>query len=58
MRSHSANNFQPEDLAEIVRICRQHGVKTYLTLNIVLYQEDIEPAHRARMQRKRPVWMR
>ncbi len=47
MRSHSANNFQPEDLAEIVRICRQHGVKTYLTLNIVLYQEDIEPAHKA-----------
>ena len=47
MRSHSANNFQPEDLAEIVRICRQYGVKTYLTLNIVLYQEDIEPAHRA-----------
>ncbi len=47
MRSHSANNFQPEDLSEIVRICRQHGVKTYLTLNIVLYQEDIEPAHRA-----------
>ena len=47
MRSHSANNFQPEDLAEIVRICRQHGVKTYLTLNIVLYQEDIEPANRA-----------
>lgn len=47
MRSHSANNFQPEDLAEIVRICRQYGVKTYLTLNIVLYQEDIEPTHRA-----------
>ncbi len=47
MRSHSANNFQPEDLAEIVRICRQYGVKTYLTLNIVLYQEDIVPAHQA-----------
>lgn len=47
MRSHSANNFQPEDLGEVVRICRQYGVKTYLTLNIVLYQEDIEPAHRA-----------
>ena len=45
MRSHSANNFQPEDLAEVVRICRQYGVKTYLTLNIVLYQEDIEPSH-------------
>ena len=47
MRSHSANNFQPEDLKEIVSICREHGVKTYLTLNIVLYQEDIEPAHKA-----------
>ena len=47
MRSHSANNFQPEDLAEVVRICRQYGVKTYLTLNIVLYQKDIEPSHRA-----------
>lgn len=47
MRSHSANNFQPEDLAEVVRICRKFGVKTYLTLNIVLYQEDIAPAHKA-----------
>ena len=47
MRSHSANNFQPEDLAEVVRICRKFGVKTYLTLNIVLYQEDIAPAHQA-----------
>lgn len=47
MRSHSANNFQPEDLAEVVRICRQYNVKTYLTLNIVLYQEDIVPAHEA-----------
>lgn len=47
MRSHSANNFQPEDLAEVVRICRQYNVKTYLTLNIVLYQEDIAPAYEA-----------
>lgn len=41
MRSHSANNFQPEDLAEVVRICREHGVRSYLTLNIVLYQQDL-----------------
>lgn len=47
MRSHSANNFRPEDLAEVVKICRQYGVKTYLTLNIVLYQEDLQPAHEA-----------
>ncbi|MBQ9184741.1 MAG: U32 family peptidase [Bacteroidales bacterium] len=47
MRSHSANNFAPEDLPEIVRICRQAGVKTYMTLNIALYGEDIAPAHEA-----------
>ena len=36
MRSRSANYFAPEDLAEVVRICREAGVKSYLTLNIVL----------------------
>lgn len=41
MRSHSANNFRTEDLGEIVRICSEAGVKTYLTLNIVLYNEDL-----------------
>ena len=43
MRSHSANNFRPEDLPEIVRICREAGVRSYLTLNIVLYPEDLAP---------------
>ena len=42
MRSHSANNFKMEDLGEIVRICSEAGVKTYLTLNIVLYNDDLE----------------
>lgn len=42
MRSHSANNFRMSDLEEICRICRSHGVKSYLTLNIVLYNEDLE----------------
>ena len=42
MRSHSANNFRMEDLPEICGICREHGTKSYLTLNIVLYQEDLE----------------
>ncbi len=42
MRSHSAGNFRPEDLNEVVKICREAGVKSYLTLNIVLYQEDLE----------------
>ena len=43
MRSHSANNFRPEDLPGIVRICREAGVRSYLTLNIVLYPEDLGP---------------
>lgn len=47
MRSHSANNFAPGDLPEIVRICREAGVKTYMTLNIVLYGEDLQPAREA-----------
>ena len=46
MRSHSANNFKMTDLAEIVRICSEHGVKTYLTLNIVLYGSDLEDMRR------------
>ena len=44
MRSHSANNFSPE---EVVRICSQYGVKSYLTLNIVLYPEDMEAMREA-----------
>ena len=47
MRSHSANNFAPEDLDEVCRICRDNGVKSYLTLNIVLYDEDLEPMREA-----------
>ncbi len=46
MRSHSANNFKMEDLAQICSICRAAGVKTYLTLNIVLYNEDLEDMKR------------
>ncbi len=43
MRSHSANNFAVEDLPQVCRICREAGIKSYLTLNIVLYDEDLEP---------------
>ncbi len=42
MRSHSANNFTLEDLPKITEYCREHGVKTYLTLNIIVYDEEIE----------------
>ena len=41
MRSHSANNFSPDDLGAVVERCHKAGVKAYLTLNIILYQEDL-----------------
>lgn len=47
MRSHSANNFTPEDLEEVCRICREAGVKSYLTLNIIVYNEDLEDMREA-----------
>ena len=33
MRSRSSNNFTIDDLHEIVRICNEHGIKSYLTVN-------------------------
>lgn len=47
MRAHSANNFKPEDLKELTRICREAGVKSYLTLNICLYSEDLPDMRKA-----------
>ncbi len=41
MRSHSANHFTIDDLREIAAICREHGVKSYLTVNTIIYQEDL-----------------
>lgn len=41
MRAGSSVNFTLDDLARIVATCREHGIKTYLTLNTVLFDEDI-----------------
>ena len=41
MRSHSANLFTIEDLKEIAETCNERGIKTYLTVNTVIYGEDI-----------------
>ena len=41
MRSHSANPFTIADLKEIAAECQQHGIKTYLTLNTIIYDDDI-----------------
>ncbi len=45
MRSHSANHFDLNDLDYIVATCREHGIKTYLTVNTIIYDEDVETMH-------------
>lgn len=42
MRSASANNFTIEDLKKIADICREHRMKSYLTVNTIIYDEDLE----------------
>lgn len=41
MRSHAAVNFTIDDLPEIVRECDAAGVRTYLTVNTILYNDDL-----------------
>ncbi len=41
MRSHSANHFTVDDLREIAETCSAHGIKTYLTVNTIIYDEDL-----------------
>ncbi len=45
MRSASAANFTLDDLARIVRIAHDAGVKTYLTVNTVVYEDEIRTVH-------------
>ena len=45
MRSRSSNNFTIDDLRAIAATCNEHGVKTYLTVNTVIYDDDIEKCH-------------
>lgn len=45
MRSQSTVNFTFDDLAKITSICREAGIKTYITVNSVLYDQDIPVMH-------------
>ena len=40
MRAHSAKTFTIADLKEIAQICREHGIKSYLTVNTIIYDEE------------------
>jgi len=46
MRSRSSANFSPDDLKQIASICRDNDLKSYLTLNITLYDEDLNEMRR------------
>lgn len=41
MRARSANTFGIDDLREIAATCEEHGIKSYLTVNTIIYDEDI-----------------
>ena len=41
MRAHSASTFTIDDLRDIAQLCEQQGVKTYLTVNTIIYGEDL-----------------
>ncbi len=41
MRAHSSNNFTFEDLKKIVSVCGEHHIKTYLTVNTVIYDKEL-----------------
>ena len=45
MRSHSANHFTIDDLKEIAQICHDNDVQSYLTVNTIIYGEDITTMH-------------
>ena len=42
MRAHSASAFTADDLRDIASECSAHGIKTYLTVNTIIYDEDMD----------------
>jgi len=42
MRARSSDNFTVDDLPELVELCRENGMKSYLTLNIVMYDDEMD----------------
>lgn len=45
MRARSSVNFTLDDLRSIAEVCSEHGVKSYLTVNTVLYDNDLSTCH-------------
>ena len=45
MRSRSAKNFNLDDLHQIAQTCNDNGVKSYVTVNTVIYDEEMDEMH-------------
>ena len=45
MRARSASAFTIHDLREIAAICNEHGVKSYLTVNTIIYDDELEDVY-------------
>ena len=45
MRARSSVNFTLDDLHNIASICQEHGVKSYLTVNTIIFDNDIATCH-------------
>lgn len=45
MRSRSAANFTNEDLQKITDICKEHHVRSYLTVNTIIYNNEVDEVH-------------
>ena len=41
MRAHSANTFTVDDLRHVAAECSNYGIKTYLTVNTIIYDDDM-----------------
>ena len=46
MRAGSTVNFTEDDLETIVSLCQEHGVKTYLAVNTIMYDTDLAEMRR------------
>ena len=45
MRSRSAKNFTLDDLHQLAETCKEHNVKSYVTVNTIIYDEEMEEMH-------------
>lgn len=45
MRARSSNNFTIDDLKQIASVCKENGLKSYLTVNTIIYDNDISLMH-------------